>query len=157
MALSITSLVALNSFKRDVHQSITGDARALHGGDLIIHSHYDFSPALLAAVNTLPGAVAMVRTWQFYSVVRNSGDETLFCNIMAVEPEYPLYGTVTLASGVSFQQQLAAGTTVELRAEVDPDLLGGLTVQVRDQLLDASIRGRLERLRDQLHAGARLR
>ena len=36
-------------------------------------------------------------------------------------------------------------------------LLGGLTVQVRDQLLDASIRGRLERLRDQLHAGARLR
>ena len=50
-----------------------------------------------------------------------------------------------------------AGTSVELRSEVDPDLLGGLTVQVRDQLLDASIRGRLERLRDQLHAGARLR
>jgi F0F1-type ATP synthase delta subunit len=46
---------------------------------------------------------------------------------------------------------------VELRSEVDPDLLGGLTVQVRDQLLDASIRGRLERLRDQLHAGERLR
>lgn len=50
-----------------------------------------------------------------------------------------------------------AGASVELTEKVDPDLLGGLTIQVRDQLLDASIRGRLERLRDQLHAGTRSR
>ncbi len=50
-----------------------------------------------------------------------------------------------------------AGSAVDLRTEVDPSLIGGITIQVRDQLLDASIRGRLERLRDQLHAGGRLR
>jgi F-type H+-transporting ATPase subunit delta len=50
-----------------------------------------------------------------------------------------------------------AGSTVDLRSSVDPGLIGGITIQVRDQLLDASIRGRLERLRDQLHAGGRLR
>ena len=50
-----------------------------------------------------------------------------------------------------------AGSAVELTTEVNPDLLGGLTIQVRDRLLDASIRGRLERLRDQLHAGTRPR
>jgi F-type H+-transporting ATPase subunit delta len=50
-----------------------------------------------------------------------------------------------------------AGATVDLRTAVDPALLGGLTLQVGDRLLDASIRGRLERLRDQLHAGGRLR
>ncbi len=50
-----------------------------------------------------------------------------------------------------------AGSRVELRTEINPDLIGGLTIQVRDRLLDASIRGRLERLRDQLHAGGRLR
>lgn len=50
-----------------------------------------------------------------------------------------------------------AGSAVELRTEVNPDLLGGLTIQVRDRLLDASIRGRLERLRDQLQAGTRPR
>ena len=49
------------------------------------------------------------------------------------------------------------GATVELTGKVDPDLIGGLTIQVRDRLLDASIRGRLERLRDQLHAGTRSR
>ncbi|HEY7524613.1 MAG TPA: ATP synthase F1 subunit delta [Candidatus Limnocylindrales bacterium] len=47
------------------------------------------------------------------------------------------------------------GASVQLRAEVDPDLIGGLTVRVGDQLLDASVRGRLERLRDQLVAGIR--
>jgi F-type H+-transporting ATPase subunit delta len=50
-----------------------------------------------------------------------------------------------------------AGSAVELTTQIDPGLLGGITVQVRDRLLDASIRGRLERLRDQLHAGGRLR
>lgn len=48
-----------------------------------------------------------------------------------------------------------AGTTVELRADVDPGLLGGVTVRLGDRLLDASVRGRLERLRSQLLAGSR--
>jgi F-type H+-transporting ATPase subunit delta len=47
------------------------------------------------------------------------------------------------------------GDTVDLRTAVDPDLIGGLTVQVGDRLLDASVRGRLERLRSQLLAGTR--
>jgi F-type H+-transporting ATPase subunit delta len=47
------------------------------------------------------------------------------------------------------------GSDVDLRAELDESLIGGLTVRVGDQLLDASVRGRLERLRDQLVQGAR--
>jgi len=47
------------------------------------------------------------------------------------------------------------GATVELETVIDGSLIGGLTVRVGDRLLDASVRGRLERLRDQLVAGAR--
>jgi F-type H+-transporting ATPase subunit delta len=65
--------------------------------------------------------------------------------------------TADETAAIRTRVEAMAGASVELRAEVDPDLLGGLTIQVRDQLLDASIRGRLERLRDQLHAGGRLR
>ncbi len=73
--------------------------------------------------------------------------------------------TVTSAVPLTTEETVAiqsrveamAGARVDLRTAVDPDLLGGLTIQVRDRLLDASIRGRLERLRDQLHAGGRLR
>lgn len=130
VALSITSLVALNSFRRDVHHSITGDARALHGGDLIVHSHYDFSAGLLAAVNGLGDEVTgKVRTWEFYSVVRNAAAETLFCNIMAVEPAYPLYGKVMLASGAPFHERLVSGTAV-----VGTELLDRLGLSVGDSL-----------------------
>ena len=47
------------------------------------------------------------------------------------------------------------GRTVDLRVDVDEALIGGLTVRVGDTLYDASVRGRLERLRERLVAGAR--
>jgi F0F1-type ATP synthase delta subunit len=47
------------------------------------------------------------------------------------------------------------GSAVELRTDIEPALIGGLTVRVGDQLHDASVRGRLERLRNQLAGGAR--
>jgi len=47
------------------------------------------------------------------------------------------------------------GQTVKLDTAVDPSLIGGLTVRVGDRMIDASVRGRLERLRDQLVAGTR--
>jgi F-type H+-transporting ATPase subunit delta len=46
------------------------------------------------------------------------------------------------------------GGRVDLRLEVDPGLLGGVVVRVGDRLIDGSVRGRLERLRSQLAAGA---
>lgn len=47
------------------------------------------------------------------------------------------------------------GRTVNLKVEVDESLIGGITVRVGDTLYDASVRGRLERLRERLVAGAR--
>lgn len=46
------------------------------------------------------------------------------------------------------------GGTVELTLEVDRSLLGGVVVRIGDQLIDGSVRGRLERLRSRLAAGA---
>jgi len=46
------------------------------------------------------------------------------------------------------------GGRVELDVAVDPSLLGGLVVRVGDRLIDGSVRGRLERLRNQLASGA---
>jgi F-type H+-transporting ATPase subunit delta len=46
------------------------------------------------------------------------------------------------------------GGRVELDLQVDPSLLGGLVVRVGDRLIDGSVRGRLERLRNQLVSGA---
>jgi F-type H+-transporting ATPase subunit delta len=49
-------------------------------------------------------------------------------------------------------EQLTGGR-VELDLQVDPSLLGGLVVRVGDRMIDGSVRGRLERLRNQLVSG----
>ena len=41
-----------------------------------------------------------------------------------------------------------------MTTSVDPSILGGVIIQLGDQLIDGSVRGRLERLRNQLAAGA---
>jgi F-type H+-transporting ATPase subunit delta len=46
------------------------------------------------------------------------------------------------------------GGRIELATDVDESLLGGLVVRVGDRLIDGSVRGRLERLRNQLASGA---
>ncbi len=51
--------------------------------------------------------------------------------------------------------QEMTGARPEIASLVDPDLIGGLTVRIGDRLIDASVRGRLERLRDRIVAGAR--
>jgi F-type H+-transporting ATPase subunit delta len=58
-----------------------------------------------------------------------------------------------VAALTSRLEQLTGGR-VELDVHVDPSLLGGLVVQVGDRLIDGSVRGRLERLRNQLVSGA---
>jgi F-type H+-transporting ATPase subunit delta len=48
------------------------------------------------------------------------------------------------------QIETASGRTVQASRSVDPDLIGGLVLQAGSMLLDASVRGRLERLRHEL-------
>ena len=47
-----------------------------------------------------------------------------------------------------------SGGRIALTTDIDADLLGGLIVRVGDRLIDGSVRGRLERLRNQLASGA---
>jgi len=48
------------------------------------------------------------------------------------------------------QIEQASGRKVEATRTVDPDLIGGIVLQVGSHRLDASVRGRLDRLRRQL-------
>jgi F-type H+-transporting ATPase subunit delta len=48
------------------------------------------------------------------------------------------------------QIEQASGRSVQASRSVDPDLIGGLVLQAGSMRLDASVRGRLERLRNEL-------
>jgi F-type H+-transporting ATPase subunit delta len=54
---------------------------------------------------------------------------------------------------LSDQLSRIAGSPVELQVTVDPALLGGVNVEIGDLRLDATARGRLERLREHVTTG----
>jgi ATP synthase F1 delta subunit len=56
------------------------------------------------------------------------------------------------AAKVVGQIEQASGRKVEASRSVDPDLLGGIVIQAGSQRLDASVRGRLDQLRQELTA-----
>lgn len=64
----------------------------------------------------------------------------------------PLSATETRALTARLEQM--TGGRIALHTDVDESLLGGLIVRVGDRLIDGSVRGRLERLRTKLAAGA---
>ncbi len=72
------------------------------------------------------------------------------------------HATVTSAAPLTPDELRALATRLEqstggrsaLATQIDESLLGGLVVRVGDRLIDGSVRGRLERLRNQLISGA---
>ena len=166
--------VALRDDQLDRWQQDLAVAAEMLAGDLvepIVHSPAVPLAQRLGLVAGLlesriePGALRLVNllvTRGRVSILQRVSDEfTRQLNIhrgvvmATVTSAVPL--TADENAAIRSRVEAMAGSAVELRTEVDPGLIGGLTIQVRDQLLDASIRGRLERLRDQLHAGGRPR
>jgi putative ABC transport system permease protein len=146
VALSIAALIALGGFSESVNRSMLRDARQLHASDIRAHSHYDFSPALLQAVDALQrqGTVDTARIWEFQSMVRALGDTApLLASIKVVERGYPFYGTVALESGKPFVEMLSRGAVVVGRTLLDRLQLkvgdrvriGQATLVIRDVLL----------------------
>jgi len=120
--LSIVTLVSLSGFSRSVHSSSLRDARVLHAADIIIHSHSPFSPGILSALAGLERkrAVESARVYTFYSVVRATNREaSLLAELKVVEPGYPFYGSVDLASGRPFREALVPGRVVVEQALLD--------------------------------------
>lgn len=58
------------------------------------------------------------------------------------------------ARAIVDQIQRASGRTVEATRAVDPNLIGGIVIQAGTKRVDASIRGRLERLSRELSTRA---
>jgi F-type H+-transporting ATPase subunit delta len=54
------------------------------------------------------------------------------------------------AASIVEKIEQSSGRTVEATRSVDPDLIGGIVLQVGSHRLDASVKGRLNRLRHEL-------
>ena len=66
----------------------------------------------------------------------------------AVELDEGLVGSI----GQRIEER--TGRKIELTSKVDPDIIGGIVLRVGNKILDASVQGRLQRLRRQLARAA---
>ena len=129
VALSMVTLVALRGFGDSVDRALTRDSRALIAGGVRLTSGYPFAPEGATAVQSVvqDGRLGdeAARTYEFYSVVRRTGeDASLLSKLKVVEPSYPLYGAV--------------GPTLELLARgVKATLPGGERTYVCERQADA--------------------
>jgi putative ABC transport system permease protein len=137
--LSVVGLTALGGFQANVHQAMLRDARQLHAADIIVRSSFPFLPAMeekLSGVTSQPD-VSMARVWEFYTIVRTADESaSLLSAVKVVEPGYPFYGQVVLASGNPFHNILSPGDIV-----VEQTLLDrlGLTIGSRLFVGDAEM------------------
>lgn len=132
VALSIVTLISLNGFSASVNTSLLNDAKTLQAADIVVHSYFDLSPALLNSIAQLEARneIRSARVWEFYSVVRRPhSKESLLAKLKTVQPGYPFYGNVVLKSGREFSRVLTAGRII-----VAQSLLDRLGLRVGDTL-----------------------
>ncbi|BBO91016.1 ABC transporter permease [Desulfosarcina ovata] len=132
VALALTTLTAFSGFARSIALALAKDARNLHAADIVVRSYAPVAPALTQAIDRLAaqGAVQVARIYELSSVVRATDESaSLFSRLKVVEPGYPFYGQVSLASGRPFGQVLAPGTAI-----VEQTLLDRTGLRVGDAL-----------------------
>ena len=108
---AVMAVACVGGWRATVDIALAADARSNAGGDVVAFATVAFSPALQEALAPYHG----VATAEMFTVALGSGGKALFCKLKAVEPGYPLYGNVPLASGRDLQQALLEGWVVEQR------------------------------------------
>ena len=122
VALSLLILTSLGGFSSSVRRSMLKDARQLHAADITIHAHHPLSSPLSKKIEQLEdsGQIQGAMTNVFYSMARFAGtDRSILSHLKVVEPGYPFYGEVKLASGRTFRQALTAGTVIVEKVFLD--------------------------------------
>lgn len=71
-------------------------------------------------------------------------------HLLRVEATFAVQPTPAETQSLISSLEKRTGEHVDLKVSVDPSILGGVVVRMNDNILDGSVRGTLERLREQL-------
>lgn len=136
ISIGVGALVAIESFTDNLRVAVEHQSRALLGGDLVLGSRSDPSPALRATIDSAIAAsgadrvrdVARLTSFSGMAYVTRSAGARMV-QVNAVEGGYPFYGNV---------QTQPAGVWPRLQSErvalVDPAFLTSLNAQVGDTM-----------------------
>jgi putative ABC transport system permease protein len=150
IAIGVASIVAIRSVIQNVRAGLTRETRALTGADVVVSGNRPFTETVLERVERerREGRVRVVaEAAEMPTMVRGvaEGGPAKMVELRAVQPSFPLYGTLTLRDGKTYSHALLSGRGVLVR----PELLTQLDLRVGDSLLIGSttfeIRGVIDR------------
>ena len=107
LALGVGAIAAILSFSRAIEEGLRSDAREILGGDVAVSLLYrEASPDQVDFLRRQGELVRWIDARAMARPVRSDGRPTLI-QLKAVEPAYPLYGTLELQGGGALADALA--------------------------------------------------
>jgi len=129
ISAGVAALVAINSFTDNLRDSVQQQARSLLGADLSLSSQQDFSPSVIALLDTL-GQTGLARVTTFSAMAYTVGGAgARLVQVSGITGPYPFYGDIITDPAPAWSA-LSRGPN----AIVDPSLLGALGGRVGDSL-----------------------
>ena len=136
IAVGVAAIVALRSVIQSVRDVIGVEAKSLIAADVLISSNRDWSPAARQTIDrhlAEAGVVTRTETIETPTMVRPADPSKPLAKMVelrAVQPGFPLYGSVVLEGGQVYSHALLKGHGAIVR----PELLTSFGVQVGDQM-----------------------
>jgi putative ABC transport system permease protein len=109
ITLGVAALVAINSFRAQLVESVDVESKALLGADLRLHSNRAFPDTVEAIVDSLLAAgVPVSRVTTTLSVALTDVGTPQLVQVQAVEGGYPFYGDMTAQPAQAWDELQAA-------------------------------------------------
>mgnify|MGYP000727035174 CR=1 FL=1 len=136
VVIAVAALSSVGFVSDRVSRALERDAMHMLGADLLLEADSPIQSDLLDKAKAQN--LQTVRTWQFPSMVAK-GDAQLLASLKAVEPSYPLRGSLRTSVTLGGQDQQTQSAPERGEVWVDPQILSQMQAQVGD--LEGSCRG----------------
>jgi putative ABC transport system permease protein len=134
IAIGVGSIVALRSVIQSVRTALSSEARALLAADLLVTSNNPFTTVVrdtIAREERNGRITAHSDSVELSTMVRPvRGEGTRMVELRAVQPEFPMYGTLRLQDGRAYSHQMLRARGALVR----PELLAQFGSQVGDEI-----------------------
>jgi putative ABC transport system permease protein len=137
IAVGVAAIVALRSVIQSVRGVFGTEAKSLIAADVLISTNRDWTPEVRAGIDRRladAGSTDRTETIETPTMVRpadRSKAVAKMAELRAVQPGFPLYGSVDLQNGQTYSPALLAGHGVLVR----PELLTAIGVAVGDEIV----------------------
>ena len=137
IAIGVGSIVALRSVIQSVRNALSGEARALLGADLRVSGNNPFTPVVRETLGREARAgriTGQSDSVELGTMVRPAGEGrtgTRMVELRAVDPGFPMYGTLRLQGGPPYDHSMLRGRGALVR----PELLAQFNLGIGDEIL----------------------